>query len=125
MKEAKKLDLLIRELDMVIYNRTKSELQRDDMRRRYARTLSDILTQLSADLSKVNKHELQETLPSIDYLKFQTLSHKLNNSARTIKKSADLYELEKLPQQLEDLDRTCTACHTYINKRCVLGKDRE
>ncbi len=114
MKEAEKLDFLIQELDMVIYDRTKSELERDDIRRRYALSLSAVVSNLSKSLKKVDKAALNKRYPLANIDDFALFANELQNNARVIKKSADFYELERLSGQLQRLEKTCTSCHTYI-----------
>jgi hypothetical protein len=67
MIQSEKLRILMRELDLVVYERQKSELERDKMRKRYVLTLADTLKKLSAVVENMPMGELGNGLTSDDF----------------------------------------------------------
>jgi soluble cytochrome b562 len=110
MIDSHKLRLLMREMNLIVYDRDKSELQRDDDRVRYALKLSDKVKKISQNVILIDKSELH--LNSVNDKKFRHYAKELNISADQIEKIAKNYELEKLPSALKQLDNRCNACHT-------------
>ena len=99
MLESQRLNDLIHEIEMVMYEKSKSELQRDDTRRRYILELSDELEKLSRHIKKDSYSEY---------------SHMLKKSSQELREIAKNYELENLPSVLNKAQNICSSCHnTY------------
>ncbi len=109
------LSVLMSEIDMVIYNRFKSELQRDNIRRRYALSLVDEINELASSLKVTSPVQLKldETEENIEI--FNSFANRLNENAQEISKIAKNYELEKLPSSLEKVKITCNSCHNHFD----------
>ncbi|MBU0721093.1 cytochrome c [bacterium] len=103
VQESEKLRLLMRELDLVVYDRFKSELERDDMRRRYAMILAETIKELSKKIEDKNNPKT-----------FQKYSKQLYQNAQELYKIADRYELENLQTKIDAITRTCNSCHIQV-----------
>ena len=114
MIESNELKGLMHELNMVVYDKFKSELERDNTRRRYALTLADTLKQLAIKIENIpcNKLNMDEEDKQI-YLKH---ARQLYIDSQEIYDVAQKYELEKLPLKLDNMEKNCKSCHTYFRK---------
>lgn len=112
MTESNKLNELMHELDMVVYDRFKSELQRDNIRRRYALNIAEKIKKLAFDIKEItpDKLGLNATKENIEI--FNIYAKKLYKNSQEIEEIAQKYELEKLPSSLETMERTCNSCHS-------------
>lgn len=109
--ENRQLRLLMHELDTVAYERAKSELERDDMRRRYAMDMGKKIEKLA---EKLETFAFDEQLPATqedDRHLFRRYAHNLYLNGEAIYKAAEAYELEKLPGSIQAMRSSCDACH--------------
>jgi len=116
MIQSQKLRLLMRELDMVVYERQKSELDRDKMRKRYMLSLGETLKKLSADVESMPESDLGLKLRQEDVLEYKKYAKRLTQKADEIYNLAQKYEFEELNQKLEDVKVSCNACHKQFRK---------
>jgi len=114
MIQANELHELMRSIDLVVYDKYKSELQRDNSRRRYALSLAKSIEELAHDIEVISPDELHVKSTPINKETFQSYASTLYRQSKEIKAIANTYELEKLPQSLEHLHLTCNACHTHF-----------
>ena len=114
MIESDKLKELMREMDMVVYDRLKSELQRDNIRRRYALTLVDEIKKLAFHVEEVDHYELSIDTANGDMKLFKSYAKELYKNAQEIRDIAQNYELEKLPTSLKNIEKTCNSCHIHF-----------
>ena len=114
MLESEKLSLLVHELDQVVYNRLKSELERDNIRRRYALNLAETLKDLSDHLESISNDKLGTIVDKKDVDVYKQYAKKLYINSQEIHNIAQKYELEKLPSKLVEMLAFCNACHTEI-----------
>ena len=106
MIKSEKLHLLMRELDMVVYERQKSELDRDRLRKRYVLNLAQTIKELSSELEKIKTQDDAEV-----YKKHAKLLEQSSNSLRL---TAERYEFEMLDQNLQELKNICNSCHKHF-----------
>lgn len=111
MIQSEKLRLLMRELDMVVYERQKSELDRDRMRKRYMLSMGETLKNLSAEVKNISERDLGAKLTQDDIVEYKKYANNLSINADEIYEIAQKYEFEKLNQKLEDIKVSCNACH--------------
>lgn len=109
MIKSEKLHLLMRELDMVIYERQKSEIDRDAMRKRYLLTLADTLKNLSGELNK-----LVEEKSAKDQAAYKKHALLLEKNANDLEDLAQRYQFELLSQRLEEVKKSCSSCHQHF-----------
>lgn len=112
--ESDELRLLMRELNMVVYERQKSELERDDVRRRYALSLAAIVKELSGKIADVPADELGGKLTEKAYSRYENYAQQLNRDGDGIETVARNYELEKLEKKIMKMERTCDSCHALF-----------
>lgn len=116
MIESQKLSLLVREIDLVVYERLKSELERDNMRRRYALRLAEVLKDLSYRIENVSDNELVTIVNKKDIKVYREYASKLYINSEEIHSVAQNYEFEKLPSKLDEMEANCNACHSHFRK---------
>ncbi|WP_295084946.1 hypothetical protein [Sulfurimonas sp.] len=116
MIQSEKLRLLMRELDMVVYERQKSELDRDKMRKRYMLSLGDTLKHLSAEIENMSESDLGLKLTQEDIQEYKRYAKNLSLDADEIYDLAHKYEFELLNKKLEDVKVSCNACHKQFRK---------
>lgn len=109
MIKSEKLHLLMRELDMVIYERQKSEIDRDAMRKRYLLTLADTLKNLSGELNK-----LVDEKSSKDQAVYQKHALLIEKNANDLEDLAQRYQFELLSQRLDEVKQSCNSCHQHF-----------
>ena len=107
MIESEKLTLLLHELDMTVYERFKSELEKDDIRQRYAMSLANTLK----GLVKRMEETMPESLEKKDVNLYNGYVKELEKKANDIEVTAKRYELEKLKERLSVVQITCNDCH--------------
>jgi cytochrome c556 len=116
MIQSEKLRILMRELDLVVYERQKSELERDKMRKRYVLTLADTLKKLSAEVENMPMGELGSGLTSDDFYEYKGYAKSLNQDANELYILAQNYEFELLSKKMEDIKVSCNSCHKQFRK---------
>ena len=109
MIKSEKLHILMRELDMVIYERQKSEIDRDAMRKRYLLTLADTLKNLSGELNK-----LVDEKSSKDQAVYQKHALLIEKNANDLEDLAQRYQFELLSQRLDEVKHSCNSCHQHF-----------
>ena len=112
--ESEELRLLMRELNMVVYDRQKSELDRDDIRRRYALNLADVVKELAYKIEHIPQDGLGKNLTQKDRELYAHYAHKLYKNSEEIYDVAQKYELEKLDNKIDNMQRTCDGCHALF-----------
>ena len=105
------LRLLMNELDMVVYDKYKSELERDDTRRRYALRLAENIKNLSQQINTLSKDKLGKEINRDDSIVFNNYITELKIKGENIHELALNYELENIDKNIKDIERTCNACH--------------
>ncbi|TKI70320.1 hypothetical protein FCU45_03285 [Sulfurimonas crateris] len=116
MIQSEKLRILMRELDLVVYERQKSELERDKMRKRYVFTLADTLKKLSAEIENMPKGDLGSDLTPGDFDDYKRYAKNLNQDANELYLLAQNYEFELLTKKMEDIKTSCNSCHKQFRK---------
>ena len=114
MTEYAELNTLMHELDMVIYDRFKSELERDNIRRRYALTLADTIKELSLKIKDIDCKKFDHKLSKEEIATYHKYSEELYENSIKIDTIAQRYEFEKLPQELDNLKQICNSCHNVF-----------
>ena len=105
------LKTLRKEITMVSFDRIKSELERDDLRRRHALTLSENLISLSERIKDIPKDKIKNLNTPQDQKLYEEYAQQLTQNAQSIFTLAQNYELEKLPNELAKMKNTCKTCH--------------
>jgi hypothetical protein len=124
MIKSEDLQHLIHEIDMVVYDKYKSELQRDNKRQRYALNLAQTIKELAVDLEAVSPQELHVTQNAENIKIFKSFAEELSADAQQIQNIAQNYELENLPQYLDSIQNRCNACHaTFRDNRKNNSRD--
>ena len=112
--ESEELRLLMQELDMVVYDRQKSELDRDDTRRRYALNLADAVKRLALKIEDIPQDGLGENLTSEDRKMYIRYAQELYKNGEAIYEVAHKYEIEKLESTVAQMQQTCNRCHALL-----------
>lgn len=106
---------MLGDLNNVIYSRHKSEIERDDDRRRYANNFAETLKTMSSRIIEFPKNDATFKIKESDIEYYEELSKKLYTQGVVIQKIADAYEFKALNLAIEDVKMTCTQCHDIVN----------
>lgn len=111
MIESDRLDKLMHELNMVVYNRPKSELEKDELRRRYALRYAKTLKELAQNVENLHYDQHEKELTQDDKRLYTSFAKRLYKNAQDIQSVASKYELEKLNIEMKRANATCNSCH--------------
>ncbi len=106
------LSVIMHELDQLVFDNAKSELELDNIRRRYALTLSDTIKEQTYKIESMPTDKLSQKVSKDNMESFKKYIIQLRRDAQDINEIAQRYELEKLDDKLQDLKRTCDSCHS-------------
>ena len=106
------LKLLMHDMNMVVYDKYKSALDHDNTRRRYALTLADNIKKISYQIEQLPADKFSKNMDKKELILFTKYVKELHQKGEDIYQLAQNYELEKLDNTLQDLERTCNACHS-------------
>jgi len=114
LKHTKSMELsvIMHEFDQLIFDNAKSELELDNIRRRYALTLSETIKDLTYKMESLSADQLDKKVSKDNMSSFKKYINQLRGDAQDIHDIAQRYELEKLDVKLRDLKRTCNSCHS-------------
>lgn len=110
--KSNELKLLMHNMSTVVYEKSKSVLDYDNTRRRYALTLASNIKKISYQIEQLSSDTFEQNMDKKDVRLFDKYTNELYKKGEDINKIALNYELEKLDSKLGDLKRTCNACHT-------------
>jgi len=108
------LKVIMHELNMVIYDRYDSELDKDNTRRRGAMKLGTSVKDISIQIQKIQIHK---DLKKQDPVLFKKYAKELYNRGDTIYNQAYNYELDKLDNSYKNIQKTCKTCHKEFRKK--------
>lgn len=107
------LRAMMRELDTLLNDEPKSELERDDARRRYALRAADTIGTIAEKIRR-----LPETHPLFDEkgeeAQFLGYTDALGTEGERLRILALAYEVERIESQMARVERVCNACHTHF-----------
>ena len=109
--KSSELRLLMRNLSSSVDDRHESELERDTIRRRYALRLSNNAKEFSSLIRNIPKERLGNNIDDTDMEVFYGYAKELEKKAGVLHEIAEAYEIEKLDSAVNNLKRTCNACH--------------
>ncbi len=112
--ESEELRLLMQELNMVVYDRQKSELDRDDIRRRYALNLADVVKGFAKKIELIPADKLGNELTAEDREMYLYYAQALYKNGEAINAVAQNYEMEKLDSTIVKMQQTCNRCHALL-----------
>ena len=112
--ESEELRLLMQELNMVVYDRQKSELDRDDIRRRYALNLADVVKGFAKKIESIPVDKLGKELTAEDRALYLYYAQALYKDGEAINAVAQNYEIEKLESRVAKMEQTCNRCHDLL-----------
>lgn len=105
------LRMMMRELQTVVDDDPKSELERDDARRRYALRVAGTIENIAQKIKR-----LPETRPLLENeaekQRFLGYADALDREGRRLRSLALAYETEKIEPQMARVNRVCNACHS-------------
>ncbi len=110
-QKSSELSYLMRELYSVIDDEHKSELERDDVRRRYALRLSDKIKEFSYQARLLSEEKLGKHVNENNLDAFGKNIQALQDKGKEIADISNSYELERLDAKLVELKNICNSCH--------------
>lgn len=112
MLESDKLHVLIHEINTVVYNRVKSELEKDELRRRYALQYAETIKKVAINVKNLTYNQKGEKVSEDDKKLYSSFANRLYKNGEDIQKVVTEYKLEKLNSNLIKAEATCKACHS-------------
>lgn len=106
------LKLLMHEMNMLVYEEDKSVLELDNARRRYALTLATNIQKISSQIKQLPTDTFSQNMDKEGLTLFNTYVQNLHQKGEDIYEIAQNYELEKLDNELQNLQRICSSCHS-------------
>ena len=106
------LKLLMHDMNMVIYDKGKSVLEQDNTRRRYALTLANNIKKISSQIKELPIEKFTQNIDKKERILFTKYIKELHQKGEDIYQLAQNYELEKLDNELQDLQGICKGCHS-------------
>ena len=101
----------MRDLSSSVDDRHESELERDAIRRRYALRISRNVKEFSSLIREIPMERLGKDIDDADMEIFYAYAKDLESKAEVIEDIAEGYELERLDSAINNMKRTCNACH--------------
>lgn len=116
IEASKHIKRVMQDINSVLYERHKSELERDEERQRYAYKLSDTLMTISQEIKKYPQESDQEhfnTPEKKGY--FVNLADRLRVHGDNIRSIASAYNMKALNEEIQNMTKTCNSCHAEFN----------
>ncbi|MEA1920995.1 MAG: hypothetical protein U9N52_14245 [Campylobacterota bacterium] len=107
---SEKMQRLMHELDNVMYKQNRSELERDDERRRYLIRLSEKLELMSDKIKKIIQNRSDD-----DQKVFLAYTDTLGDQGKKIKVLANNYQFEEVEPVIQETLDLCKSCHDGFN----------
>jgi len=98
------MKLLLKDLKSVLYERHKSELERDEERQRYALRFANRAIEATKEL---------QSYPNKDK-EFYLLVEQLREKATNIKQLANTFQIKRVDNAIVDIRDTCSRCHQRL-----------
>lgn len=107
---------VMHDMNSVLYERHKSELERDEEKQRYALKLSDKLITISKEIKKYPQNSKQERFNNVQKKEyFMMLADQLKLHGENIRSIASSYNMKALNEEIQSMTQTCNSCHTEFN----------
>jgi len=111
-----RLDGLMRQMNSLMFDNLRTELELDRERRQHARkiakeasALSKAVDQIAATLPRLNLSPEEQAI-------FLSLAQKLHDQAEDLKHQAQSNHIDAMPATLGQISKTCTSCHELFRE---------
>ncbi|WP_304543333.1 hypothetical protein [Sulfurimonas microaerophilic] len=120
-EQGPQLQFIMRDLNTIVGNNQKSELEREDERRRYALNLVDAIKNFSAKAHDKTTKFRTKYINENNIGAFNTHLEEIEKKSQEIEVIAKNYELEQLDDKIAELGAICASCHkdlgvTHVQK---------
>lgn len=123
--QSKDLRFLMRSMNEVVHEETEqSALESDDARRRYALRLAGTIEEIAGEIERYPIEEDVLETPQ-DVAQFKAYATELFARGERIHQIAVAYEMEKLDPAINQMVRTCNACHRHFDAHATRVKRGE
>jgi hypothetical protein len=107
---------LMGEMNNLVFERMRTELDIDRERRRKALKIAEVAGNMAQTVGAII-----DTLPGLglspnEQTTFLTLADKLRSRVRTLEEQANRNYIDAIPGTLEQIETTCTGCHQLFRK---------
>ena len=110
------LKRVMHDMNNVLYERNKSELERDEQRQRYAFKLADTLMTISREIKKYPQESGLEKFKNPEKKGyFMSLADQLSVHGENIRSIASSYNMKALSEEIQNMTNTCNRCHEEFN----------
>jgi|GEM_PF-5658045 len=111
MKKSEKLTMMMHQLDNVVYEREMSELDRDQRRGLYVKSMAVTLKNLSDELKLIEPKDASKSEKNF----YKEYAQLLDVEVEALDLLAKDNTFEYLPGRLNSINNICNSCHTQFN----------
>jgi cytochrome c556 len=106
----------MRELDALMYERMRTELELDRDRRRQAREIAAAAADLSRTVAAIVATAPGLPLTADEQVRFLALAEQLRNRADRLREQAEQGQIDAIPGTLAEITAVCGSCHRLFRK---------
>lgn len=112
----RRLDGLMRQMNSLMFDNLRTELELDRERRKHALKIAEEASALSKAVDQIT-----DTLPNLnlspeEQTLFLSLAKKLHDQAAVLKHQAQSNHIDAMPATLGQMSKTCTSCHQLFRE---------
>jgi cytochrome c556 len=112
----KQLKELMNRMDGLMKERFMTEPELDAERRKYAQKVAKTAQSMSQTIDAILASSTGLKLSKTDESTFQALTEKLRKQTQELQKQGEQNRMDLIPGTLEQINTTCTSCHTLFRK---------
>lgn len=114
---SEKLRIIMRQMELIMYDRMQSDLELDKQRMRRAEEIAVTAGELAAAASAISRASPYATLDDAERRRFDALAIELQRDAVELERLAREGQLVASAAQFERLSHACAACHSIYRAR--------
>jgi len=114
--KSKKLNIIMNDLNNIVFERFYSEIEKDNMKLRYSKELSQIASELASDIKKIGNVGNDLNLDKNQKKVFMMMAKELQKESEHLQVVATNYETEKIKPTLDRMLNICNRCHLKYRK---------
>lgn len=108
---------LMREMNSLMFERMRTELELDQERRQKAVQIGRVAAEMEQTVGDIIDSLPRLSLNEDEQISFLALAEKLRNQVRMVKEQADHNYIDAIPGTLQHITTTCTMCHHLFRER--------
>ncbi|MDH3972955.1 MAG: cytochrome c [Deltaproteobacteria bacterium] len=121
--QSKRLELLMHEMEHLVFERLYSELERDRIRLRNAKQIATLLTEMASTIKNPDYIKNNLNLDEKNQLYFEKLAADLDRRARIVKEAIRSEDPASLRMVTGKMINACNACHDQFRDMSKESKE--